>query len=153
MLSIYIYIYVYIYICIYIYILLYTYIYIYICIKIYMYIHIMILQQINLRWWLHCLYCPSEIPTPMTTAKSSQWRSLDLDPAALVRCLRCLINDDLCFVLAMTKQASIIPKGLMNHMHICDYISYSKLCRGRNALHISTHIYIYNIYIYIYMKR
>ena len=95
------------------------------------------MQQINLRWWLHCLYCPSEIPTPMTTAKSSQWRSLDLDPAALVRCLRCLINDDLCFVLAMTKQVSIIPKGLMNHMHICDYISYSKLCRGRNALHSS----------------
>ena len=39
------------------------------------------------------------------------------------------MSDDLRFVLAMTKLVSIIPKGLMNHMHICDYISYSKLCR------------------------
>ena len=56
---------------------------------------------------------------------------------ALVRCIRCLLYDDLFFVPTMTKQASFKLKGLMSNAHVYTYMSLLIAVREGNALHSS----------------
>ena len=69
-------------------------------------------------WYLHCLGCPSDISTPMTTAKSSQWCSLDLDPMALVQMTSSPTSDGLAFLRMGRLDIIKYNKCLPSHSYI-----------------------------------